>query len=145
MIAGALDEPPDSRDPVPLALGSILCGYAIDSGLFGLHHVICQTLVRVVGTPHAQTNAAILPGAMEALARRVPDRMAELGEAIGADGNLAGRLQALGGDIPGLGDAGGDESKIDEAVDGMLARGELQHVPDPPDAAELRRMVEAAW
>ena len=40
-----------------LALGAILCGYAIDSGMFAIHHVICQTLVRVCGSPHAETNA----------------------------------------------------------------------------------------
>ena len=145
LIAVALDEPPESRDPAPLALGSILCGYAIDSGLFGLHHVMCQTLVRVVGSPHAQTNAAVLPHAMAALERRVPDRMAELADAIGADGDLMGRLQELRGGTPGLGEAGGDASRIDEAVEGMLARGELGHMPDPPDAAELRRMVDSAW
>ena len=145
LIAAALDEPSTSRNSASLALGSILCGYAIDSGLFGLHHVMCQTLVRLVGSAHAQTNAAVLPHAMGALERRVPERMAQLAEAIAADGDLAGRLQELRAGTPGLGDAGGDASRIDEAVDAMLARGELQHTPDPPDAAELRRMVDSAW
>jgi alcohol dehydrogenase class IV len=145
LIAGALDESPESRDPAPLALGSILCGYAIDSGLFGLHHVVCQTLVRVVGTPHAKTNAAMLPLTMEALASRVPLPMSELGAAIGGSEDLVGRLRALGGDPPGVGDAGGDASRIDEAVEGMLARSELNHMPNPPAAEELRRMVDSAW
>ena len=145
LIAAALDEPLESRDPAPLALGSVLCGYAIDSGLFGLHHVMCQTLVRVVGSPHAQTNAAVLPHAMEALERRVPDHMSELGDAVGAGGDLVGRLHELRGETPGLGEAGGDAERIDEAVEAMLARGELRHTPDPPDAAELRRMVDSAW
>ena len=66
------------RDRAALPLGSILCGYAIDSGRFGLHHVVCQTLVRVCGSPHAETNAAILPRALAFLAarraRRAPRR-----------------------------------------------------------------------
>ena len=64
LIATALDQEREERDRAALALGSILCGYAIDSGMFALHHVVCQTLVRVCGSPHAATNAAILPRAM---------------------------------------------------------------------------------
>ncbi|HET7483738.1 MAG TPA: iron-containing alcohol dehydrogenase [Solirubrobacterales bacterium] len=73
LIATALDEGPAARNRANLALGSILCGYAIDSGAFALHHVICQTLVRICGTPHAPTNAAILPRAMAFMAPRAPD------------------------------------------------------------------------
>ena len=64
LIARRLDEERERRDRAALALGSILCGYAIDSAGIGLHHLVCQTLVRVCGTPHAETNAAILPQAL---------------------------------------------------------------------------------
>ena len=40
---GARQRRAPKRDPAKLALGSILCAYALDSALFGLHHVICQT------------------------------------------------------------------------------------------------------
>ena len=76
LIAASLDQDPAARDRAALALGSILCGYAIDSGMFALHHVICQTLVRVCGSPHAETNAAILPRAMAAM---VPPASRQLG------------------------------------------------------------------
>ena len=75
LIAASLDQAPAERDRAALALGSILCGYAIDSGMFAIHHVICQTLVRVCGSPHAETNAAILPRAMAFMAPRAPDRL----------------------------------------------------------------------
>ena len=42
-----------SATAAQLALGSLLCGYAIDSASFGLHHVVCQTLVRICGGTHA--------------------------------------------------------------------------------------------
>ena len=74
MIAASLDQDREGRDRRALALGSILCGYAIDSALFALHHVICQTLVRVCGSSHAETNAAILPRAMAAMRGRAPER-----------------------------------------------------------------------
>jgi alcohol dehydrogenase class IV len=145
LIAEALDQEPANRDRSALALGSILCGYAIDSGLFGLHHVICQTLVRVCGSPHAETNAAILPRAMDALVPRAPQRMGELGAAIGTEPEgLAGRLAELGRP-EGLGAAGADRSRLEEALDGIESRAELRFTPDPPGRDELRRIVEAAW
>jgi Iron-containing alcohol dehydrogenase len=70
LIAAALDQRPQDRDRAALAVGSLLCGYAIDSALFALHHVVCQSLVRVLGIPHAETNAAILPRSMAAMRDR---------------------------------------------------------------------------
>ena len=72
LIAAALDQEREGRDRAALALGAILSGYAIDSGMFAIHHVVCQTLVRVCGSPHAQTNAGILPRAMAFMAPRAP-------------------------------------------------------------------------
>ena len=40
LIARALDAERAGRDPAALALGSILCAYAIDSAGFALHHVV---------------------------------------------------------------------------------------------------------
>ncbi len=85
LIASSLDQEREGRNPAPLALGSLLCGYAIDSGMFGLHHVVCQSLARVCGSPHAGTNAAVLPRALALLVERAPDRLADLTAAIGAD------------------------------------------------------------
>ena len=145
LIAGALDSPPGDRDRSALALGSVLCGYAIDSGLFGLHHVICQTLVRVCGSPHAETNAAILPRAVEALLPRVPDQMGELATAIGTDpAGLGTRLEELGRP-QGLGAAGADRRRIEEALDGIEQRPELRFTPEVPGREELRGIIESAW
>jgi alcohol dehydrogenase class IV len=44
-----------------------------------------------------------------------------------------------------LGEVGGDASKLDEAIEAMLRRPELQRVPRAPDGAELRELVERAW
>ena len=84
-IATALDRERGGRDRGALALGAILCGYAIDSGIFAIHHVTCQTLVRVCGSPHAETNAGILPRAMAFMAPRAPEQLAALSEALGTD------------------------------------------------------------
>jgi len=146
LIATALDQSPDERDRAALAQGSILCGYAIDSGMFALHHVVCQTLVRVCGSPHAETNAAILPRAMAFMVPRAPDELASLAEAIGTTpGDLEPRILDLGGNPPGLGEAGADRNKLDEAIDSMLLRPELAFTPDPPTRDDLRQLIERAW
>lgn len=146
LIASSLDEDPAERDRDALALGSTLCGYAIDSGAFGMHHVVCQTLVRVCGSPHAETNAAILPRAMAFLAPRAPDDLAPLAAAIGTTrGEIEARLLELGGDPPGLGALGADRSKLDAALDSMLLRPELAFTPGPPTRADLQTLVESAW
>ena len=146
LIASALDEERATRDRTALAEGAILCGYAIDSGLFSIHHVVCQTLVRVCGSPHAETNAAILPRAMAFMEPRAPDAIASLAEAIGcAPGEIEARILELGGNPPGLGESGADRSKLDQALDEMLQRPELGFNPQPPTRAELAEMIERAW
>src|SRR5581483_9408058 len=58
LIAGALDRPRDERDRAELALGALLCAIAVDRAGIALHHVLGQTAVRVLDTPHADTYAA---------------------------------------------------------------------------------------
>jgi maleylacetate reductase len=146
LIASALDQDREERNPASLALGSLLCGYAIDSGMFGIHHVICQTLVRVCSSPHAQTNAAILPRTLVLLVTRAPDRLAGLAAAIATDPeDIEARVLELGGNPAGLGAIGADRDRLDQALDSMIARPELAFTPDPPDRAELEQLIESAW
>lgn len=146
LIAAALDQAPGARDRTALALGSILCGYAIDSGMFAMHHVICQTLVRICGSPHAETNAAILPRAMAFMVPRAPDRLTPLAVALGTvPDNIELRILELGGNPPGLGDLGADRSKLDQALDSMLLRPELAFTPEPPTRDDLEALIESAW
>jgi len=145
LIAAALDEAREERDRSALAFGSILCGYAIDSAGMGLHHLVCQTLVRLCGTPHAETNAAVLPHSVALLAERAPEIYERLAEALQTErASLPDRIEELGRPKR-LSEAGGDASKLDKAIEAMLKRPELQRVPRPPYGAELRAMVESAW
>jgi alcohol dehydrogenase class IV len=146
LIASALDQGRAERDRAALAEGSLLCGYAIDSGGFGLHHVICQTLVRVCGSPHAETNAAMLPQTMAFMAPRAPQQIGALCDALGTDpDDLPARIRRLGGDPPGLGAVGTDRSRLADAIEAMLARPELAFGPGPPDRGDLAQLVESAW
>ncbi len=146
LISTALDQERGERNPAQLALGSLLCGYAIDSGSFGLHHVVCQTLARVCGSPHAAANAAILPRAVAFLTAQAPDSFAAFAAAIETDPeDVEARLLQLGGDPPGLGAAGAERSKLDQALDAILLRPELAFVPAPPSREQLAELIERAW
>ena len=146
LIAGALDGALDQTGRPDLALGSILCGYAIDSAKFSLHHVICQSLVRVMRIPHAETNAAVLPRALEALVPRAGKQMTALARALGTRRDRLGeRIEQLSGGRRALSAVGADRSKLELALDTILDRGELRMTPDPPGREELLALIESAW
>jgi alcohol dehydrogenase class IV len=146
LIAASLDETPPERNRAALAQGSLLSAYAIDSAMFGMHHVICQTLVRICGSPHAETNAAILPRAMAFMAPRAPDHLAPLAESLGADpAGIEARILQLGGNPPGLGELGADRTKLNQALDSMLVRPELAFTPEPPTRDDLEQLIESSW
>jgi alcohol dehydrogenase class IV len=146
LIASSLDQDPAERERDTLALGSLLCGYAIDSGAFAMHHVICQTLVRVCGCPHAGTNAAILPRVLAFMAPRAPDGLVPLAAALETDPDqIEARALGLGGDPPGLGQIGADRDKLDQALDSMLLRPELAFTPEPPTRSDLEQLIDRSW
>ena len=145
LIGEALDQSPDDRDRATLALGSILCGYAIDSALFAIHHVICQTLVRELGIPHAETNAAILPHAIAFMRERAPEQIGDLAKSLDTDlDSLPDRIAELGRP-QGLGELGAERGGLEPALDAIEARPQLAFTPDPPDREQLRTIIEAAW
>ncbi|HMC50395.1 MAG TPA: iron-containing alcohol dehydrogenase [Solirubrobacterales bacterium] len=146
LIATSLDEAPAERNRAALAQGSILSGYAIDSAAFSLHHVVCQTLVRICGATHAGVNAAILPRAMSFMTPRAPDRLEPLATAIGTTPeSIESRLLGLGGTPPGLGAQGANHDKLSEAIDAMLLRPELAFAPELATRSDLEALIGAAW
>jgi alcohol dehydrogenase class IV len=146
LLAMALDRPAGERDRVALALGSLLCAHAFDSTGYAIHHVVCQTLVWVLGTPHAETNATMLPLTMNAMRSRAPDAIDSLAGALGADAaGIRERIEALGGGPRRLSDLGADQGRLRRALDAILSRAELRNTPDPPGRDELHELLEAAW
>ncbi len=124
------------------ALGALLCAYAVDSAGYAVHHVLSQTTVRVAGTGHAQTNAAVLPATITVMLQRAPDPMADLATALGVSaGDLVARVDELGGhariDI--------DTPAREAVVDAALRRPELADTPGPEvTRAELLGMLAMA-
>jgi alcohol dehydrogenase class IV len=146
VISAALDQTPGSRDRAALATGAMLCAIAVDRAGIALHHVLGQTTVRVFGTPHADTYAALLPHTMEAMRGRAPEQIAALAGALGTEPNEIGRrISELAGDRR-LGELGADRDGIDDVLDGALARPELNHMtPGHVERSDLAAILEAAW
>jgi alcohol dehydrogenase class IV len=126
----------DEPDREALALAALLAGYTIDQAGLALHHVLCQTIVRLAGGGHGPTNAAMLPHTIEALRRRDPTTV-DAGE-IARD--LARRANA-----ERLRDIGVDESKLEDCVEAAAQRPQLALTPPPADRDEIRALYEAAW
>ncbi len=146
LIAAALDQPRAERDRAGLALGALLSAYALGSTGYALHHVVCQTLVRVLEIPHAETNAALLPRTMAAMRNRAPEEIRALAASLGTDpGKIQSRIQALGGGRRRLRDLDPDPARRGMALDAILSRPELANTPKPPDREELQALLERAW
>lgn len=146
LIARSLDADRADRDRSELALGALLAGSAVDRAGIALHHVLGQTLVRVLDLPHAETYAALLPATMAAMRERAPEQIEALAAALGTDADgLGDRIRGLAGDRR-LGELGADEERIEEVVEAAAARPELFHMtPGELQRADLETILRAAW
>src|SRR4051812_26478118 len=122
-------------DREQLALAALLSGYTIDHAGLGLHHVLCQTLVRLAGGGHGPSNAAMLPHTIGARRRRDPATV----DATGLARDLARRAGA-----ERLRDIGIDEAKLEDCVQAAAGRPQLKITPPPADADEIRALYRAA-
>lgn len=73
----------DAREQV--LYGASLAGAALGAGVTSLHHRLCHTLGGSFNTPHAETHTILLPYSVAYAAPAVPDLMARIAEALGAD------------------------------------------------------------
>ena len=147
LIAGALDQDQRERDRPALALGAILCAIAVDRAAgIALHHVLGQTAVRVLGIPHAETYAALLPETMRAMRERAPEQIDALATALGTDpSGLPERIAELAGHRR-LGELGADRDRLDQVLDQALTRAELSHqTPGEIERSDLAAILESAW
>jgi alcohol dehydrogenase class IV len=126
----------DEPDREQLALAALLSGYTIDHAGLGLHHVLCQTLVRIGGAGHGPANAAMLPHTIGALRRRNPATV----DATALARDLARRAGA-----ERLRDIGVAEGRLEDCVKAAAERPQLKVTPPPADADEIRALYRDAW
>jgi alcohol dehydrogenase class IV len=146
LIAGELDRSPEQRDTAALAVGAMLCAIAVDRAGFALHHVLGQSTVRVLGIPHADAYAALLPHTMDAMRPRAPEQIEALAAALGSDSErIKERIDELAGHRR-IGELGADRGRIDDVLDVAMARPELSRMtPGEVGRSDLAGILEAAW
>jgi alcohol dehydrogenase class IV len=139
---GLSDSIPEAAER--LALGALLAAYAMDSAGYSLHHVLCQTIVRMCGTPHAATNAAMLAHVLWAMRRREPDGVAAFAAALAVPVDaVAGRVAELGG-VPSLRAIGVGGDALEAVAAAAAERSELQAMTPPPRRDELLSLLRQA-
>ena len=133
-----------------LALGALLCGWASGMTGFAVHHATCQLLVRTAGSPHAQTNAVMLPHFAGMMAGRVPGVMGEFARALGdpdgapeAAAGRAAKLTARSGHTR-LATLGVEEEHLPRVAAAVMEHPALGNTPDPPDEDELLALLRDA-
>jgi alcohol dehydrogenase class IV len=148
LIAEALPVPEPTRSD--LALASVLAGYAVGSTGLAVHHAVCQTVVRVAGTPHAETNAVMLPHFARLMADRAPAELGRLAQAMGdqagdpaAAAGLISKLAARSGHTR-LSTLGVTEEELPQIADAVQGHRGLEATPDPPSRDELLEVLRAA-
>ena len=139
-------QPPDRTD---LSRGALFAGYASGVAGFAVHHAVCQTIVRLTGSPHARTNAVMLPHFVRMMEGRVPGAIADVSTAIGVESDPPAAADAISElsaqtGVTRLSELGVQPSAIDDIVAASLAHPAIGNTPDPPDAAELRALLQAA-
>ena len=148
LLAAGLGQAEPDRER--LALGALLAGWASGSAGYAFIHVLCQTTVRVAGTPHAQTYAVILPHGLRLMASRLPELMTQVAAAMGSEDPspelAATRAARLGtqAQVVRLSALGVTEEHIPEIVEQASQRAELENTPDAPSAGELDQLLRSA-
>jgi alcohol dehydrogenase class IV len=106
--------------------------------------------VRTAGTPHAETNAVMLPHFAGLMASRAPAAIGAFAEALGdplgapeSAGAHVARLAARCGHTR-LSTLGVEEVQLDAVADGVLEHPALGNTPDPPGRQELLELLHRA-
>jgi alcohol dehydrogenase class IV len=116
----------------------------------GVYHATCQLLVRTAGSPHAETNAVMLPHFAGMMARRHPRAMGEFARAIGdPDGDPAAaaghtaELAARSGHTR-LATLGVRDEHLPPVAAAVMRHPSLGNTRNPPDEAELLALLREA-
>jgi len=125
--------------------GAWLCGTVLGNVGMALHHKLCHTLGGSFNLPHAECHTIVLPHAMAYNAPAVPDAMARIARAIGAQDAAAGLhdLARDNGAPVALRDLGMPEADLDRAAD--IAVSNPYWNPRPIERTAIRALLQNAW
>lgn len=148
-IASALPvvmrSPADLDARAELLYGASLAGASLGAGVTSLHHRLCHTLGGTFDTPHAETHTILLPYSVAYAAPAVPERMARIAEALGADDAARG-IHALSVSLglpTSLRDIGIDEGDLERIAD-IATESEIVN-PRPVTREGVLALLESAY
>lgn len=129
-----------------LSLGAIEAGYAVGATGYALHHVLCQTIVRIGEVPHAPTYGVMLPFTLEFSKLRDDLTWNLISEEMGTpDPSLTiAKACAAAGNPTTLTDLGVAPERIDAIVAAASERRELSLTPGGATAEDIRSLIESA-
>lgn len=148
-LAGAL--PRMTRDAQDLEAkadalyGAWLAGTCLGQVGMALHHKLCHTLGGSFNLPHAETHAAVLPHALAFNRRAVPEAMARMARALGADDAPAAihDLAVRAGAPVALKELGMPQGGIERAAE--LALSNPYWNPRALERDAIRQLLDDAW
>jgi alcohol dehydrogenase class IV len=143
LLDDTIDEPTRRRN---LALGAIEAGYAVGATGYSIHHVICQTIVRLGDVPHAPTYGVILPYTLEFYKVRDELTWQLVSEEMGTQDPsvLIARACAAAGNPTTLTELGVAPERIEPIIAAASERPELRLVPGGANANDIRSLIESA-
>ncbi|OVZ58779.1 maleylacetate reductase [Pigmentiphaga sp. NML080357] len=144
-LPGIVRAPQDIEARSQALYGAWLCGTVLGNVGMALHHKLCHTLGGSFNLPHAECHTIVLPHAMAYNAPAVPQAMARIARAIGAQ-DAAGGLYDLARDNGApvaLRDLGMPEADLDRAAD--IAASNPYWNPRPIERTAIRALLQNAW
>ena len=150
-IADALprvvDDPADLVARTDMLQGAILAGRSLQNASMGVHHGLAQLVGGRTGIPHGLANAIVLPAAMAYNAEAVPDALAKLADALGADDAtvaVAALVERLG--LPTrLSDVGVGDDDIEAVARLSQGNGNVRANPRPVSEDDALRILESVF
>ncbi|MCA1678113.1 MAG: iron-containing alcohol dehydrogenase, partial [Actinobacteria bacterium] len=149
LLAGALER--EAAGGEELSLAALLAGYAVGTTGLAVHHAVCQTIVRTYGTPHAETNAVMLPHSARLVAGRAPGQIGKLALALGAPeadpaaaGDRIAALSALTGRTR-LSELGADEGSVAETGAAAAGHPAMHNTPGGVAREEIEELLRRAF
>jgi alcohol dehydrogenase class IV len=156
-LANAVDNGKNVETRTNMLLGSMLAGFAFNSAMLGLVHSIAHALSVHCGLPHGIANAAVLPYVIEYNAETAPERVRDIGTAMGVDVTGLSEQQAvmktlsavkalsrkIG--IPTLKETGVSRDQFDRIADDALNEISTIFNPRDPNKEDVVKILEKAY
>jgi maleylacetate reductase len=142
-----LERPDDLELRTHLLEGAAYAGEALALAGLGLGHAMAQAVGGAYGLPHGTMNAIVLPAALRFNARVVPEAVRRFGEAIGAPGDPAAKVEELAS-LCGptrLRDVGVPEADLPRLAEAAASRGGNLANPRPATPDEIEELYRSVW